>query len=172
MPDLSLAVGDGVTTTESTAAVQPPFRMSHSTFPFAANFPGLSNSTIDFACTVVENEWSGIFEFWATLPDDVRAQKQYICEAYLVGWWLADMYPTNVSGIQADGGMPLTAKSIGGVSVSRKDLEAQPALKQLESNAYGVKALEMIMSSPERMGLIGRQWSLGPAMRGGWAPGW
>jgi hypothetical protein len=58
--------------------------------------------------------------------------------------------------MQGDGGMPLTSKSIGGVSISRKDLEAQPALKQLESNAFGVKALAMLMSAPERMMLYGQ----------------
>jgi hypothetical protein len=67
--------------------------------------------------------------------------------------------------------MPLTGKSIGGVSITRKDLEAQPALKQLESNAFGIKALEMIMSAPERYMLHGRTRSRFPARAwGGW--GW
>jgi hypothetical protein len=146
--------------------------MTHSNFPFSANFPNLSADTIDMACFAVEAEWAGIFTLWGTLDQYTQTMKQLLCEAYLVGWWLENMYPTQATGIQGDGGMPLTSKTVGGVAISRKDLEAQPALKQLESNAFGVKALSMIMSAPERMMLMGRKWSLGPAMRGGWMPGW
>jgi len=35
-------------------------------------------------------------------------------------------------------------------------------LKQLESNAFGIKALEMIVSAPERYQLHGRIRSWGP----------
>jgi hypothetical protein len=132
-------------------------------FPFAANFPGLiengnplTSSAIDAACVAVETEWAGIFSLFSTFSAALQTAKQNLLEAYLVGWWLMDMYPTKTRGMQGDGGMPLTGKSIGGVSISRKDLEAQPALKQLESNAFGVKALSMIMSAPERAMLYGQ----------------
>ncbi len=140
--------------------------MNHASFPFAANFPTLygtdgSSPLVDTACTVIESEWVGIFQLFQTTPNP--AAKQAILEGYLVGWWLADMYPDKVVGISGDGGMPLTGKSIGGVSISRKDLEAQPALKQLESNAFGVKALSMMMSAPERFMLNVKSSSIGPA---------
>jgi hypothetical protein len=140
-------------------------------FPFADNFPGLIQNDgkapqIDAACLVIETEWSGIFTLFSTFDAVTQKAKRDLLEGYLVGWWLADMYPTKTSGVQGDGGMPLTSKSIGGVSISRKDLEAQPALKQLESNAFGVKALAMIMSCPERMMLHGQ---IASAPRGvGW----
>ena len=140
--------------------------MDHTTFPFGANFPSISAAAIDAACNTIETEWSGIFELYATTANP--AGKQAILEGYLVGWWLADMNPSSATGIGADGGMPLTGKSIGGVSLSRKDLEAQPALKQLESNAFGVKALSMIMSAPERFKLYGRTWSNPRGYGQGW----
>jgi hypothetical protein len=142
--------------------------MDHTTFPFKANFPSLIDGQIDAACLSIEAEWSGIQELFQTVANG--AAKRVILEGYLVGWWLADMYPTKVLGISGDGGMPLTSKSIGGVSMSRKDLEMQPAMKQLESNAFGVKALSMIKSAPEMFRMFGQGRSIGPGMRGSLMP--
>jgi hypothetical protein len=130
-------------------------------FLFGANFPGLLQTdgkmpVVDAACVSIEAEWSGIFSLWSTFDSATQKAKQNLLESYLVAWWLADLYPTTVSGVQADGGMPLTSKSIGGVSISRKDLESQPGMKQLESNAFGVKALALMMSAPERYRLFGQ----------------
>ena len=146
--------------------------MTASDFPFKANFPTLYGSDgtaplVTQAIAVIGTEWSGITSLYSTTG--ASAAKKTILEGYLVAWWLADMYPTKAIGISGDGGMPLTSKSIGGVSVSRKDLEAQPSLKQLESNMFGVKALSMIMSAPERFMLHGQRGSLS-AGRSGW--GW
>jgi hypothetical protein len=146
--------------------------MSAATFPFKQNFPGLYSSSgaapdVDFACSVVETEWAGIFGFWSLLPAALMTAKQQLLEAYLVAWWLADMYPTKVRGIQADGGMPLTGKSIGGVSISRQKIELQPGLEQLGTNAFGVKAAKMILGAPERMLLV--QGAMGgPVPVGSW----
>jgi hypothetical protein len=138
--------------------------VDHTSFPFGANFTGLTGAQIDTACLTVETEWSGIQELFQTVPNG--AAKRTILEGYLVGWWLADLFPTKVQGVSGDGGMPLTSKSIGGVSISRKDLQMQPALKQLESNAFGVKALSMLKSAPEMFTLFGQGRSLGPSMPG------
>jgi len=159
--------------------------VTHSNFPFNVNFPTLygsdgSSPSVDNAIASVCAEWSGSFDeevsgisgtrgLWQTLPIDQRQAKQTILLGYLVAWWLADMFPTALVGASGDGGMPLTSKSIGGVSISRKDLEAQPALKQLESNVFGIKALEMLMSVPERYRLYGQTRSRGPRV-GPW--GW
>jgi len=166
--DLLETLSEGLTLDDGVSlSVAPLLQMTHASFPFASNFT-VSGDVIDMACWTIESEWAGIFTLWSTLDAYNQTMKRRLCEAYLVGWWLADLFPTKTVGVQADGGMPLSSKSIGGVSVTRKDLEAQPALKQLESNAFGVKALSMIMSAPERMGLLGQQWSRGPAMRGVW----
>ncbi len=144
--------------------------MDHTTFPFTANFPTLTNGQVDAACVSIEAEWSGIQELFQTVANG--AAKRNILEGYLVGWWLSDMYPTKVQGVSGDGGMPLTSKSIGGVSMTRKDLEMQPALKQLESNAFGVKALSMLKSAPEMFTMFGQGLSIGPGQRGwGGLPG-
>ena len=144
--------------------------MDHSSFPFNANFPGLVPAQVDAACVAVEAEWSGIQELFQTAANGEA--KRTILEGYLVGWWLMDMYPTKAVGVSGDGGMPLTSKTIGGVSISRKDLEMQPALKQLESNAFGVKALSMLKSAPEMFTMFGQGISIGPGQRGwGGLPG-
>jgi len=157
--------------------------VTNATFPFKANFPTLYDQgtapMVDTAIASVAAEWSGCFDaevsgiqgaagLFQTLPHDQKVAKQNLLYAYLVAWWLADMNPTSVVGVQGDGGMALTSKSIGGVSVSRKDLESQPALIPLQSNAFGHKALTMIMSAPERFRLHGQRRSLPSAARFGW----
>jgi hypothetical protein len=134
-------------------------------FPFGANFPGLIGNdgkapAIDAACVAIEAEWSGIFTLWSTFDQPTQVAKQNLLEGYLVAWWLADMYPTKVKGIQSDGGMPLTSKSIGGVSISRKDLKEQTGLSQLMSNAFGMKAFSLMKSAPEMFQLFGQNGSM------------
>jgi len=136
-------------------------------FPTLYSTDGMTAPVIDAACAAIETEWPGIFQLYQSKPGH-----QANLEGYLVGWWLADMYPDKVVGVSGDGGMPLTSKSIGGVSIARKDLEAQPALKQLESNAFGVKALSMIMGAPERYRLYGRTNSLASSPGFFGFPGW
>lgn len=145
--------------------------ITHASFMFKANFPSLYDASgdapvVDTAITTVYAEYAGVPSLWSTLSDDARNAKIDLCMNYLTAWWLADMNPTSVVGVQSDGGMPLTSKSIGGISLSRKELDSQPGMKHLESNAFGMKALVMLMSAPERFGLIGRQSSMGPAPRG------
>ena len=134
-------------------------------FPFASNFPGLIGTDqkapdIDAACVAVETEWSGIFSLWSTFDAAAKVAKQNLLEGYLVAWWLADLFPTKTSGIQSDGGMPMTSKSIGGVSVARKDMEMQPGLRQLSSNAFGIKAHALLKSAPEMFRLFSNTTSM------------
>lgn len=160
--------------------------MTAATFMFKANFPSLydnqgSSVFVDTGIAAVTQEWSGCFHsdltgipgngIFRALETGIRNQKQTLLMNYLTGWWLADMYPDKVVGISGDGGMPLTGKSIGGISISRKDLDSQPALKQLESNAFGVKALSLLASAPERFALYGSFHSLNRARGGFRFPG-
>ena len=151
--------------------------MDHTNFQFSANFPTLTGLQIDAAILAVGIEWAGCFDtevsgvpnctgLFQGSPHDLKVAKQNILLGYLTGWWLADMYPAAVQGVSGDGGMPLTSKSIGGVSMSRKDLDMQSAMKQLETNAFGVKALSMLKSAPEMFRMFGRGRSLGPGSRG------
>jgi len=151
-------------------------RMNAATFPFSKKFgslysaPGVSPS-VDQACAIIEIEWAGIFSLWQN-DTDGGAAKQALMEAYLVGWWLTDMYPED-SEVQGDGGMPLASKSIGGVSITRKDMGLQEGMKQLESNSYGVKAAHLYMSAPERMTIMTARPAPGAqiSLSGPW-PGW
>lgn len=136
-------------------------RMSSASFPFRGSFPSLYNSngyapTVDFACQVIEQEWSGIFSFFSNLDAATQNARVFILEGYLVGWWLGDMYPRAMVGVQGTGGMPIASKSVGGVSVSYKEIEMQPALAPLLSNAFGIKAATIILSRPDRFALVPR----------------
>ncbi len=148
----------------------------------ADDFPSLygndgSAPLVDAAIQTVMVEWSGCFDkalvsptgisdgpasgFWQNLPTDLRQQKQLTLMNYLVAWWLADMHPESAAGAVAHG-IPIDGKSIGGTSISPKDLGSQDAMKQLESNAYGIKAKKMIEGSPERLLLL--MGGFGPAV--------
>jgi hypothetical protein len=124
-------------------------------FMFARNFPTLTYVEFDLTYTEITTMFSGVETLWSTLSSEDAEKKRALCYNYLVGWQLADMYPDKVIGIQANGGMPLTSKSIGGTSVSFKDFATQDGLKMLESNVFGLKALSMINGCPERMGIYG-----------------
>ncbi len=165
--------------------------LSHATFLFGPagtnDFPTLYGSDgsaplVDAAILTVMTEWTGCFDkdliaptgvtdgpasgFWQNLPTDLRQQKQLTLMNYLVAWWVADMRADAAEGALANA-MPLASKSIGGVSVSFRDLGSQDAMRQLESNAYGIKAKKMIEGSPERLLLL---LGGGPSGGGPWPP--
>ena len=129
--------------------------MTYSDFTYSSNFPSLTTSQIDAAIGVVETMYSGILECWNNLPDPVRTNKRALVENLLVGWYLANMYPSAVRGIVANGGLPLSSKSIGGTSVTFKDIAAQRGLESLLSNTFGLQAMQMILSAPEMMSIYG-----------------
>lgn len=97
--------------------------------------------------------FAGVATLWARSAE--AAKKRTLCYNYLVAWYLADLYPEDSDGVMGGGGMPLTAKSIGGVSLALKDLNSENAMKALESNAFGQKALMMVSAAPERFRLYG-----------------
>lgn len=143
------------------APLAPTTHLTAQTFPFKRNFPSLYDANghapaVDFAISVIEAEWSGIFEMFGGTSLTLTVNRQAMLVSYLVGWWLGDMYPAAMRGIQGDGGMPLSSKNIGGVSISRREIEAQPALVPLTSNAFGLKALSIILSRPERALILPR----------------
>ncbi len=134
--------------------------MTAADFLFKDNFPGLydtdgASAQVTEAIAEVEALFTGVSSLWATLAADAAARKRTLCMNYLVAWYLADRYPLDAEGIQGTGGMPLTAKSIGGVSLAIKDMESQAGMKQLESNSMGQKAMMMITAAPERYHLYG-----------------
>jgi hypothetical protein len=124
-------------------------------FKFAANFPNLTQTDFDAAYADVCTQFSGILELWADIETTVRDAKRALCLNYMVGWHLANLYPAEVEGISSDGGKPLTSKSIGGTSLSFKDIVTPQGLEMFSTNTYGLAALSMILSAPERWKIYG-----------------
>lgn len=129
--------------------------MMPSDFIYTANFPGLNSGQIQGGIDAVETTWYGALQYWATLGEPIRTKKRVLLENLLVAWYLADMFPQQVVGIIANGGLPLSSKSIGGTSVAFKDIETQQGMESLTSNTFGVKALQMMESAPERFAVYG-----------------
>jgi hypothetical protein len=124
-------------------------------FIFSRNFSGLNNDDIQNAYTEVYTRFSGIDELWQRLNNDIRLAKINLCYNYLTAWYLCDLYPAKVRDIDADGGKPLSSKTIGGTSVSYTPINGQVGLQELTTNTFGLKAKAMIETSPEALGIYG-----------------
>lgn len=124
-------------------------------FKYRTKFPSLTDDQVQDAIDAVETQWYGALLFWSSLPATPRDQKRVLLENYLVAWYLTGLYPLAVKGVANNGGLPLSSKSIGGVSVSFADVPAQEGLKMLVTNIFGMNALTMIQSAPERFQIYG-----------------
>lgn len=110
----------------------------------------LADSDIEMAIQMVETQFSGLKSLWQILLVDEREAKRKLCYNYLVAWWLCNMYPTKVKGIASNAGMPLSGKRIENLDLKFANMTSQSgSLKALETNVFGVQALEMIQSAPE-----------------------
>jgi hypothetical protein len=124
-------------------------------FTYSANFVGLPDTLIQGAIDAVETVYYGTLLCWADLPEPIRTKKRLLVENLLVAWYLANFYPSQVRGIVANGGLPLSSKSIGGTSVTFCTISAQEAMEGLNTNVFGLQALSMIQSAPERLSIYG-----------------
>lgn len=127
--------------------------MTRQEFKYAANFPTLTDQEITLAYDTVVVMFSGVNQLWGVLDAATAAAKRSLCLNLLTAWYLLDTNPKSAVGVIGNGGMALTSKSIGGTSLSFQDMDAQEGIKQLNSNVFGQKALMMIQSAPERMGI-------------------
>jgi hypothetical protein len=126
-------------------------------FEFAQYFPGITAQQVNKALARVQAQWYGLLngDLWASLPQAVQAAKIDAMSDLLVAWYLANNFPDHVVNAIANGALPLSGKSIDGVSVSYKDVEnVQGEMKLLLTNQWGVAALQMFQSSPERFALF------------------
>jgi hypothetical protein len=122
-------------------------------FKFKNNFFGLTPVDFDNAYEEMTVRYYGVSTLWSKLPEELRNKKRELCYNYLVAWYLADMKPFSVRGIDADG-RPVSSKSIGGVSVSFSTLgNKDSSLQELTTNTFGLKAKEMIETAPEMMSI-------------------
>ncbi len=120
---------------------------------FAGNFPTLTDDEINSAYEFVSVMFSGVLSLWGVLSAEIREKKRTLCMNLLVAWYLLDTKPQSASGVLGNGGMAVSAKSIGGTSLSFEGMDAQEGIKQLNSNVFGQKALIMIQGAPERFGI-------------------
>ncbi|WP_307771118.1 DUF4054 domain-containing protein [uncultured Treponema sp.] len=127
--------------------------MTRNTFMFAGNFPTLTDDEINSAYEFVSVMFSGVLSLWGVLSAEIREKKRTLCMNLLVAWYLLDTKPQSASGVLGNGGMAVSAKSIGGTSLSFEGMDAQEGIKQLNSNVFGQKALIMIQGAPERFGI-------------------
>ena len=129
--------------------------MIYSDFTYSDHFTGLTNTQITAAIGVVETMFYGALQCWEILPDPPRTNMRLLLENLLVAWYLADIYPGSVRGIVANGGLPLSSKSIGGTSVTFENIETQAGMSQLKTNTFGLQAFNMLQGAPERFLMYG-----------------
>lgn len=123
-------------------------------FSFSRNFSGLTQLDFDQAYLEVSTKYAGIATMWNRLAEPIRTNKRTLCYNYLVAWYLCNMFPSKVIGIDFDS-RPLTSKMIGGVSVSYAQTQSQSGLQELTTNIFGLSAKQMIETSPEVMNIYG-----------------
>lgn len=123
-----------------------------SNFRFVDNFVNLTTSEMQLALDEAEVAWSGIRTMWSKLAEPARTLKRDLCMNYICAWYLADLHPrASIGGTFSTGGVPLNSKSLDGVSVTYKHRSVPAGMEQFQSNAYGLKALDMIVNSPDMM---------------------
>ena len=126
-----------------------------SAFLYRANFPGLSDPQIAAADAEVLADWSGMFQLWAGLDESVRTAKLNLLENRLVAHNLAVNYPGEVVDAISTGALPITGKSVDGVSLSYKDLEwGQGDMKTLMTTQWGIQAVMQYQGAPERFSVL------------------
>lgn len=131
-------------------------------FAYRRYFLTISDDDVETAILEVSVMWAGTQEMWSDWPDPQKTAIRDQIMNLLVAWHLADFYPIDMEGIASNGGMPLVMKSMGGVDTKFMPVEVQPALYPLLTNTFGIRAAQMIMSSPDRFGIHG-------SSRGGYA---
>lgn len=122
-------------------------------FEFAQFFTGITAQQVNKALSRVQSQWYGLLngDLWAGLPQVVQAAKIDQITDLLVAWYLAENFPSSVVNAISNGALPLSSKSIDGVSVSYMPLEdVQGDMKMLSTNQWGVQALQMFQSAAER----------------------
>ena len=125
-------------------------------FKFSRYILDLNESEFEEAKDSVTAMWYGVFELWEPLPSDVRMVKRELILNYLIMWYLADMFPTRLTGgVMGTGGMPLNSKTIKSINIQFRKLNLPESYDALGSNQFGIKAAEMIRFAPEMMLFVG-----------------
>jgi hypothetical protein len=130
--------------------------MTPAEFAYTANFPTLTTPQIQAGIDSARTMWYGVItSYWASLGQTIRDAKRLLAWNLLTAWWLANQYPSAVTGVVSNGGLPLSGKTIGGVSVTFRDIPAQPGMEGLQSNVFGSEAYMMMLSAEEMYTVYG-----------------
>ena len=125
-------------------------------FRFANSFFGLTDAQLQLELDEVEIAWSGIRTMWSKIREPIRTQKIELCLNYISAWYIADLHPLSVTGgVFASGGSPIVSKSFDGLSVTYAGRKVPSGMEQLTSNAFGLKALDMIVNCPDMLSIHG-----------------
>jgi hypothetical protein len=142
--------------------------VSAQTFPFSRNFVDLKEEDIAQAITDMSVQYSGTQEMWANLDSTLQQQKRDLVLSLIVAWHLADMFPEKTEGVVVNGGMPLSGKESGGVILKFLPVKVQESMYPFLTNTFGIRALSMIMSAPERFALRGDRGLYAPPLPTGY----
>ena len=93
--------------------------------------------------------------FWSNQSYIQQIATRNLVYNLLIAWYLADMFSESLSGVVSNGGMPIVKKSLGGVDLTFVQYKIQEEMKVLTTNTFGLRALNMILSAPERFGIGG-----------------
>lgn len=127
-------------------------------FTYARNFSFADGgaSEITEAMSAVNAQWYGVLnQFWQNQGTVQQTATRNLVYNLLIAWYLADFFPMALIAVGANGGMPLVKKSIGGVDITYAQYKIQEEMKVLTTNTFGLRALNMILSAPERFGMLG-----------------
>lgn len=125
---------------------------------YGQNFPDLlsdeQNEFLDTCISDVYTLFYGVGDLWSLHPRRTYEDKTRLCYGLLVAWYITDLFPDYSLGTISTGGIPIKAKSIGGVKIQFGDIASSAGainnadlLQALKSNVYGAKAYLMIKTS-------------------------
>lgn len=125
---------------------------------YGQSFPDLlaeeKNDFLDTCIADVYTLFAGVSDLWSHLERKEYVLKTQLCYGLLVAWYITDLYPDYSLGVISSGGIPMKAKSIGGVKIQFGETASTAGavnnadlLQSLKSNAFGAKAYLMIKTS-------------------------
>lgn len=125
---------------------------------YGQSFPDLldeeKNDFLDTCIFDVYTLFYGVQDLWSHLERKAYVSKTQLCYGLLIAWYITDLFPDMSLGVISSGGIPVKAKSIGGVKIQFGDTASSAGavnnadlLHSLKSNAYGAKAYLMIKTS-------------------------
>ena len=127
---------------------------------YGQNFPDLLvEEKNDFLDTCIEDVYTlffGVADLWLHMERREYETKTQLCYGLLVAWYITDLFPDYALGVASSGGIPVKAKSIGGVKITFGEMANSVGsvnnadlLQSLKSNSFGAKAYLMIKTSGE-----------------------